>query len=255
MKTRILLAIVLFLGVAFPVFAQEIRILNPIVKPGGVLLIQAGRDATVTVFERTYRPNIDGLIFVGIDIRTPSGTYSVDEQNTFLVEEFRAPVRHRAPSPLTVRRKKELELLKKYFSYADEVAWYPEKSFSGPLLDVFITSEFGIGHGGTDLRASRGTPVHAINDGRVLMVAKKFSLEGNMVIVDHGSGVLSIYMHLSGISVKEGLMVKKGEVIGLSGATGSTRGPHLHFSVKVNGVNVDSFGFIGIINQVLFGES
>jgi hypothetical protein len=244
------MAFLAMLAMPPPLWAQETRILNPSVRPGGVMVIRASPDTDVVVFEKTYQSNVDGFIFVGIDIRTPPGEYSLDGQ-VFRVEDFRPRVRRRVPSRLSARRKNELQQLEKYYSYAEDIAWYPEKAFANPLQDIFITSDFAIGHSGVDLRAARGTPVLAFNDGRVLMVARRFSLEGNMVIIDHGSGVLSLYMHLSRTSVQEGRTVKKGDTIGLSGATGAgVTGPHLHFSVKVNRINVEPLGFIETINSL-----
>ena len=127
-----------------------------------------------------------------------------------------------------------------------------------PLDNVFVTDEFGIKrvylngqtrHGGVDLRAPRGTAIKAINSGVVLLAANNFSLEGNMVIIDHGSGIFSLYLHLSKINAIEGTEIKKGEIIGLSGSTGSAHGPHLHFIIKVNGTNVDPLAFIDTINR------
>lgn len=93
-------------------------------------------------------------------------------------------------------------------------------------------------HRGTDFRAHIGTPVRAINSGRVLLAQKLF-LEGNCVIVDHGNHLFSIYMHFSQFRVKVGERVQKWQVLGLSGATGRVTGPHLHLSVKWEGASLN----------------
>ena len=72
-----------------------------------------------------------------------------------------------------------------------------------------------------------------------------------MVVIDHGSGIFSLYMHLSRIEVREGSKVIKDQVIGLSGATGDARGPHLHFAIKASGTNVDPLSFIEVANQYI----
>lgn len=98
-------------------------------------------------------------------------------------------------------------------------------------------------HSGTDLHAKTGTPVHASNRGRVVL-AKNLFFSGNAVFLDHGLGVYSVYLHLSKILVKPGMMVDKGQVLGLSGATGRVTGPHLHWGVRVLDARVDPFSLV-----------
>ena len=84
-------------------------------------------------------------------------------------------------------------------------------------------------HLGLDFRVPTGTPVAAMNDGTVLL-ARPLYFEGNFVVIDHGQGLLTLYLHLSEFKVKEGDQVKRGQVIALSGGTGRATGPHLHVS-------------------------
>jgi murein DD-endopeptidase MepM/ murein hydrolase activator NlpD len=93
-------------------------------------------------------------------------------------------------------------------------------------------------HQGLDYRASTGTPITAISDGRVIL-ARDFFFEGNFLVIDHGQGLLSLYMHLSAFKVKEGDRVSKGQLVALSGGTGRSTGPHLHLGVRWQGVYVD----------------
>jgi hypothetical protein len=93
-------------------------------------------------------------------------------------------------------------------------------------------------HLGLDFRASTGTPVHAANAGTVLL-ARPLYFEGNCVMLDHGQGLLTIYMHLSEFKVKEGEKVAAGQLIALSGGTGRSTGPHLHFAVRWRGEYLD----------------
>lgn len=86
-------------------------------------------------------------------------------------------------------------------------------------------------HLGLDFRASTGTPVHATNAGTVIL-ARPLYFEGNCVMLDHGQGLVTIYMHLSEFKVKEGEKVAAGQLIALSGGTGRSTGPHLHFAVR-----------------------
>jgi murein DD-endopeptidase MepM/ murein hydrolase activator NlpD len=80
--------------------------------------------------------------------------------------------------------------------------------------------------------------VMAANDG-VVIIARKMFYEGNLVVVDHGQQFSTLYMHFSKIEVKTGEHVKKGQRLGLSGATGRVTGPHLHFAARWQGDYVD----------------
>lgn len=86
-------------------------------------------------------------------------------------------------------------------------------------------------HGGLDLAAGMGTPVMAAQDGTVIFEGPKGSY-GNLIILDHGSGLTSYYGHLSMTLAKKGKVVKRGDVIGKVGRTGRATGPHLHFEIR-----------------------
>ena len=90
-------------------------------------------------------------------------------------------------------------------------------------------------HQGLDFRVPSGTSVAAVNSGRVILARPMF-FEGNWVVIDHGQGLLTLYLHLSEFLVKEGDDVGKGQPIGLSGGTGRATGPHLHLAVRWQGV-------------------
>lgn len=98
-------------------------------------------------------------------------------------------------------------------------------------------------HGGTDIAVAEGTEVLATNAGTVVLAQKLF-VRGNMVIVDHGGGVLSGYAHLSSIAVVEGQAVVKGQVLGGVGSTGLSTGPHLHWELAVAGILVDGLRWL-----------
>lgn len=111
------------------------------------------------------------------------------------------------------------------------------------ISDVFGTERVFNGkvqsyHQGLDFGVPSGTPVSALNSGTVLL-ARNLYFEGNCVVIDHGQGLLSLYLHLSEFAVKEGQPVKRGEVIGLSGGTGRATGPHLHVAVRWQGIYLD----------------
>jgi murein DD-endopeptidase MepM/ murein hydrolase activator NlpD len=103
------------------------------------------------------------------------------------------------------------------------------RTFNGKLASV---------HKGMDFRAHAGTPVRAGNSG-VVVLARPLYFEGNCVAIDHGMGLYTISMHLSRIDVHEGERVAKGQLVGLSGATGRVTGPHLHWAVRWQGAYLD----------------
>ncbi len=97
-------------------------------------------------------------------------------------------------------------------------------------------------HRGVDYAGGYGSPVVAPAGGRVALVGREsqgFKVHGNVVGIDHGQGVTSIFMHLNRINVKEGDIVQPGQLIGGIGSTGASTGPHLHWGVYVNGQAVD----------------
>ncbi|HEX7158466.1 MAG TPA: M23 family metallopeptidase, partial [Edaphobacter sp.] len=101
--------------------------------------------------------------------------------------------------------------------------------FNGKLASV---------HRGLDYHARPRTPVLAVNSGRIVL-ARSLYYEGNCVIIDHGLGLITLYMHLSRFNVKEGAKVRRGQIIALSGGTGRVTGPHLHLGVRWQGAYLD----------------
>jgi len=98
-------------------------------------------------------------------------------------------------------------------------------------------------HGGTDLGADAGTPIYASNDG-VIVMSGLYLVRGNLVVIDHGGGVFSLYGHMSERAVEVGDAVGKGQVIGYVGSTGLSTGPHLHWELSVFGVLVDGLRWL-----------
>ncbi|MGA8243174.1 MAG: M23 family metallopeptidase [Desulfobacterales bacterium] len=162
------------------------------------------------------------------------------------------------PAPEDVERiKREGEEVKAVYA-----ASRPQRLWDEPFqrpLNGLVTSPYGTRrllngklksyHGGVDFRAATGTLIYAANTG-IVGLAKNLFYSGNIVILDHGSGLFTTYAHLSRIDVAPGRLVEKGQVIGLAGATGRVSGPHLHWGVKVNGVNANPLHMLKTLNSL-----
>lgn len=129
--------------------------------------------------------------------------------------------------------------------------------FRPPVSTPVVTDVFGysrqgsattITHKGTDYRAPVGTPVYAMNRG-VVRLKRLFRNYGNTIIIDHGLGVMTYYMHLSRTRVAEGQLVLPGQLIGFSGDTGYVSGAHLHLTVRINGASVDPEKFLQVMGE------
>lgn len=103
-------------------------------------------------------------------------------------------------------------------------------------------------HSGLDIAADTGTPVANPAPGTVTLVGD-FYFNGNSVFVDHGGGLISMMCHLSRIDVADGQRVARGDVLGLVGATGRVTGPHLHWSVSMNGNRVDPVQVMNLFSE------
>ena len=210
----------------------------------------------------------------GISLETAPGTYSLDLtgerpantsgatapkisfSNKFTVfpgtypkTEVKLAVAGKFTEPSPEQQKQIAEGVKIKDDYLNRVT--PTREWDGKFTapaDAAISDVFGSRrifngkaqrpHLGLDFRVPTGTPVAAMNAGTVLL-ARFLYFEGNCVVIDHGQGLLTLYFHLSEFKVKEGDTVKRGQEIGLSGGTGRATGPHLHVSVRWQGVPLD----------------
>jgi murein DD-endopeptidase MepM/ murein hydrolase activator NlpD len=130
--------------------------------------------------------------------------------------------------------------------FAAPFAWPRTERVNGRFGDqrVFNGKKESV-HYGVDVSSPRGAPVHASNDG-VVVLARDAFLSGKSVVLWHGADVFTIYFHLDRIAVRPGAEVKQGAVIGVVGSTGRSTGPHLHWSARVAGLYVDPESLLGI---------
>ena len=118
-----------------------------------------------------------------------------------------------------------------------------------PVDDVYVSSGFGTRwgrlHRGVDLALAQGSPIYAADSGTVYFAGDGGGY-GNRVKVDHGNGMQTYYAHCSSLLVTSGQKVSRGEKIALTGSTGNSTGPHLHFEVIINGKCIDPAGMLGL---------
>jgi murein DD-endopeptidase MepM/ murein hydrolase activator NlpD len=120
-----------------------------------------------------------------------------------------------------------------------------------------ITSWFGwrdsTNHYGIDIKLNKGDPVVAAFEGKV-RIARREGGFGNVVIIRHYNGLETVYGHLSKIKVKEGQVVRSGQVIGLGGSTGHSTGPHLHFEIRFKGVPINPIYIVSLQKEDLISS-
>ena len=132
-----------------------------------------------------------------------------------------------------------------------------KKPFDGEFP---VTQRFGekitnpAGHTGIDYALYLGTPVLAAMDGKVSRIAELRSGYGTHVIVDHGGGLQTIYAHLSRVTVEFGETVREGQLLGYSGNTGNSTGPHLHFEVRRLGQPIDPDSLFSASRETKAGD-
>jgi murein DD-endopeptidase MepM/ murein hydrolase activator NlpD len=189
-------------------------------------------------------------VFKGLDLEVIDGNYKSEVINV-------KPSIFKPNKDKEARVKKEYqEAMKIYNSSSPKLNW--DENFIYPLNSK-ITSAFGTKrvyngelksyHGGTDFQAKDNTPIIASNSGIVKISENRF-YSGNSIVIDHGQGVYSCYFHLNSMNFKIGDFIKKGQILGLSGSTGRITGPHLHFTFRINSLQVDPLQAIEILNSL-----
>ncbi len=195
-----------------------------------------------------------GVVEPGREPRIAQGSVKIVRRD-FHVERLTVPNTMVDLDPETERRavaeSKQMATL--YRTITPERLW--RGKFTNPLGTTAAGGGFGARriingqprspHSGSDYSAPRGTPVVAVNAGKVALVAE-FFFPGRLVILDHGLGLYTAYFHLDTIAVAEGERVERGQTLGTVGATGRATGPHLHFGAQVAGARVDPTTLLGL---------
>lgn len=204
----------------------------------GRFLIGFGRDYDATAIITAYRG----------DASTVSERQAVAKR-AWRVENLATVKRYSQPdAEFQARRPAELDQINAARRIAvasngwrQNFIWPAKGRISGQFGSQRIyAGEPGSPHSGVDVAGGLGAPVIAPADGVVtLAAASPFTLEGNLLIIDHGMGLDSAFLHLSKILVKKGDIIRQGQLIGAIGATGRASGPHLHWGMKWKAERID----------------
>jgi murein DD-endopeptidase MepM/ murein hydrolase activator NlpD len=242
--------------------------------PGGVAIIKLGKSDKVPHFKFRDRPvlvtslNHNLVAIVGIPLSLKPGDYYISghwdnesslQKKFFTVSDKEYSTQHinikddRKVNPYASDMDRILEEQKRQkkakYRYTNTTV---EINFRQPVEGI-MTGSFGRRrvfngqarrpHSGMDIAANEGVPVAAPSRGTVIELGD-FFFSGNLVYIDHGQGMISMFAHLSEIDVEMGQQIKKGQIIGKVGATGRVTGPHLHWSLGLNGAWVDPSLFL-----------
>jgi murein DD-endopeptidase MepM/ murein hydrolase activator NlpD len=229
------------------------------------------REVKVSFLGREFvlKPKSEGgepQVLIGLDLGLRPGRYVMDmalildesgpetvrkiilvRPGKFRSRRLTLPPKYVTPPPEEMDRiKRESELLAEVYKKTSG-RWLAEGFF---ILPNEARMDFNFGerrvlngqtssvHSGVDIDADMGSPIIASNSGKVVLAADIY-FSGNTVILDHGLGVFTSYLHMSKLLVKTGDLVRKGDVIGEVGSTGRSTGPHLHWSARVFDSRVD----------------
>jgi murein DD-endopeptidase MepM/ murein hydrolase activator NlpD len=130
-----------------------------------------------------------------------------------------------------------------FAAFAAPIAGLPGSNFGTRSI---FNGEPRAPHAGVDFRGATGTPIAAPGNGRVVLAEDLF-FTGQTVVIDHGLGLYSLLAHLSRLDTQAGQTVRRGETVGLLGATGRVTGPHLHWTVRLNGARVDPLRAVALL--------
>ena len=234
--------------------------------PGGIVSItldQSGATAPAVLFQNKSAMTIQNaqgewiaVIGVPLDQSSPIELAVNDKKISLPINDFPYEEQH-----IEIKEKRKVNPQKNdmtrisheynqmtpvYKSFNDGLAnnWNSMlKPVDGPYSSAFGLKRFFNGqarkpHSGIDIAAPEGAPIKAPADGTIALTGD-FFFNGNSVFIDHGQGLISMMCHLSRIDVKEGDVIKQGDLIGAVGKTGRATGPHLHWTVSLNNARVN----------------
>ena len=259
MKTKQIISVIFLTFVNFSfVLGQSINFYGKF-EPGNFIIAEGDPVERAKLNEQKLKIDNDGIFCFGFDAKqTGSQILNIKfKEGKVLLKKIELAHRQykiqrinnmkkdlvTAPDSLSKRLKRERKIALSARSPIGKIDTALYKSgFMRPIKGGRVSSVFGSQrilngipknlHNGFDIAVPRGTPVYAMADGIVRLAADNFYYPGNYILLDHGQGLNSSYLHLNKMLVKTGDRVKKGDVIGKVGTTGRSTGPHLHWTVQ-----------------------
>ena len=272
-----LLGLFLFFGNTVLAEKMSVSFFPEQIIQGEPLMVQVNSSSTVQKItfdgklQKVFQYNEKPTSFIGIDLRKKPGVYEAvaELSNGSIIKNIvTVGERKKIETSFSIPQKLGGDTLQSQNNLANTLAeenktlenLYTGKKifwtskFIPPLEQIIVTDDYGysrktgsysIAHKGVDYRAKEGMKVMSINRG-VVRMTRNYRNYGKVIVVDHGLGLQSFYLHLSKIKVNEGELVQKGQVIGLSGQTGYADAPHLHLSIRINNISVDPVKFFDL---------
>lgn len=254
------------------VYSQDLQLFGT-VQPGNAMIGKAENIQQVMLNDEKLKIDDNGVFIFGFD-RDAKGTYLLkvkykdgkSEIKKFDLPErkydiqkinstkkqFSSPPEEELPR---IERERQMMRVARAKIGVDDSAYFAS-GFTRPIKGGRIVGVFGSQrilngvpkniHNGIDISAPTGTDVYAMADGIVRIAEENFYYNGTFVLIDHGQGLSSVYLHFSKLSVKTGDFVKKGQKIGEVGTTGRSTGPHLHWGVNWYNKMIDPNSLLGI---------
>lgn len=255
-----------FLFITSFAYPQTITKFTGVAAPGNVIVGYAENIKSILFEKKKINFDPDGYFIIGFDRdakgayqlkitfkdkRTEVFDYNIDPEK-FETQRINGLQKKLVLPPkkerLRIARESQIISTDKKNTFSENNAFY-KTGFITPVDSAEITGWFGSGrilngikkspHNGIDYSTEEGKPVKAAGDGVVLVARTNFYYNGTFIMIDHGGGLITIYLHLSKLHVKRGDKVSKGDLIGEVGSTGRSTGSHLHFGVQLFNKRID----------------
>lgn len=232
---------------------------------GGYVLLQAPKGSEIAFLERKFATDAQGMSALGIgrevaglheiEIILPDGSSEIKtlwiDTRDYETQRIEGVDMSRVtpPDSVTERIISEANLVRSARNIYSSLPHWKEEQFiapvSGRVTGVYGSQRYYNGiprspHWGIDYAAAKGTAVLAPAGGRVVLAEPDLYFSGGTVVLDHGGGVTSSFLHLSAIDVRVGQLVEQGEVIARVGSTGRSTGPHLDWRMNLHGERIDA---------------
>jgi murein DD-endopeptidase MepM/ murein hydrolase activator NlpD len=232
---------------------------------GGYAILRADPGSTIRFLERNFATNEDGFVAVGFG-RDVAGLHEFEvisangetmkkpvwiDSRRYKIQRINGVDQSRVTPPKSVTERiiREAKMVTSArANYSDLDYWRTEKFIwpnPGIVTGVYGSERFYNGvprspHWGIDLAAPKGAPVKAPAGGIVVLAEKDLYYSGGTIVLDHGGGLTSSFLHLSRLEVKVGQSVEQGQIIAKVGSTGRSTGPHLDWRMNLHGERIDA---------------